>query len=665
MKSLQEEETKSISFLQLFRFNFVIFSLYLLRNILHRWDGFRFYAPFTEYIPAVAVVTILWTFAAVLTTIVAWILCRFIEDLSDRVGMRIGIEHILLFGAASVLLGVAVWKIKRLLWSDVQTSEQLKQMVFAGVILTSAFTTWLFRDKAGSWFAFVNGRITPLVWLFGIGVVLSVPTAAVYTFWQDAAKPVPDQFPRSSAVESHKKSPNILLVTFDTLTAKDMSLYGYDRETTPFISAWAGDATVFTRAEAENNHTTPAAASLMTGKRVWTHQVYHPSGSVQLKSTIESLPRVLKDNGYYNLAFVVNPSASTKTLGIFDSFDISPLMTEFYRDERFLFDIYHGDIPVFLYNIFGDKVRLHNWILDRSFLGGVEPFILPKYELMNPERSRTVVPPEIAFNRFLDIYDDLPEPFFAWILVLPPHSLYLPPEPYRGMFGPSFPPDRYRAFVSDIDSRTMYDMRILYDEFIRYCDKQFEDFITSLEEREKSGNTTIILSSDHGESFQHNVFQHAVPALYEQLTHIPLVIKEPGQLAARIIHDIVEQVDIPATILDLAGIPVPAWMEGRSLVPLMRGEKLSPRPVFSMYYQTNPSRGHEITKGLIATWEGDYKLIHNLEDGKSLLFNLRNDPEEMNNLIESETEVGQHLLDLIKMNLKEANERIRLNNQAS
>jgi arylsulfatase A-like enzyme len=644
---------------------FVLFSLYLLRNVFHRWDGFKFYAPFNEYVPAVAVVTILWTIAAIFTAVFAWTLFRLIESLSDRTGIRVGTEHILLFGSVSVLFGTLVWKTKRMLWADVQTGSQLKLVVFIGVIILSAYTVWLLRNKAEYLFKFVHNRITPLVWLFGFMVIISVPITGIYIFSQEAAKPVPDQFPQQSDVKTNVKKPNILLVTFDTLTARDMSLYGYHRDTTPYISTWAGNATVFARAEAENNHTTPTTASLMTGKRVWTHQVYHQSGSAPLRSEDENMPKVLKDNGYYNLAFVVNPSASTKTLGVFESFDISPLMTEFYSDDRFLFDIYHGDIPVLLYNMFGDKIRLHNWILDSSLLGRLEPLIMPKHELMNPEISKTVVPPEIAFKMFLDIYDDLPEPFFAWILVLPPHSLYLPPEPYRGMFGPHYPPERYRTFATDIDSRAMHDMRILYDEFIRYCDRQFEDFINRLEKRVKSKNTAIILSSDHGESFQHDVFQHAVPALYEQLTHIPLVIKEPGQSEGRTVHDIVEQIDIPATILDLADIDVPEWMEGRSLVPLMRGRKLQPRPVFSMYFQRNPSRGHQITKGLIATWEGDYKLIHYLENGKSLLFNLQDDPEEMHNLFDSESETGNRLLDLIRKNLKKVNEDIRSNNTAA
>ena len=139
---------------------------------------------------------------------------------------------------------------------------------------------------------------------------------------------------------------------------------------------------------------------------------------------------------------------------------------------------------------------------------------------------------------------------------------------------------------------------------------------------------------------------------------IPLIIKYPNQTEGRIIDDIIEQIDIPATILDIADISLPLWMEGRSLVPLMYNKKLLPKPAFSMHLEANRRRGHQIEKGVFAVWEGNFKLIHDLEKKESLLFNLKKDPEEQDNLINKESEVGGHLLELILDNLKIANEKI-------
>ena len=202
-------------------------------------------------------------------------------------------------------------------------------------------------------------------------------------------------------------------------------------------------------------------------------------------------------------------------------------------------------------------------------------------------------------------------------------------------------------------------MKDYYDEFIRYCDKQLGEFIEKLKERNILDHTVIVFSADHGESFEHGYFTHGGPFLYEQVTNVPLIIKEIRQEQGRTVHDLVEQIDIPATILDLANIPVPHWMEGRSLVPLMRGESMPARPAFSMNFEENPSRGHQIKKGSIATWKGDYKLIYYLGKDESLLFNLNKDPHEMDNLFDRETETGQNLLNLIKANLEEANRRIK------
>lgn len=292
--------------------------------------------------------------------------------------------------------------------------------------------------------------------------------------------------------------------------------------------------------------------------------------------------------------------------------------------------------------------------------------------------SKTEFPPEKAFNKFLTVIDNHPsEPFFVWIHLFPPHLPYLPSGPYMGMFDSSsalrtnksqMKEEMQRIKNQQRHSQEMQPMvevsRARYDEFIRYCDKEFEDFIAQLATRNRLQNTLVILSSDHGESFGHNCIGHVCDELYEQLTHIPLIIKEPNQTEGQVINDVIEQIDIAPTILSFARIPAPSWMEGRSLAPLLRGERLSSMPAFSMALQKNRSRGSSINKGTIAVWEGDDKLIHYLEKRKSLLFNLEQDPEELNNLFDKEPERGDYLLAIIQENLKKANENIRREQQS-
>lgn len=662
-----------ISYWQIFRINLVLLFLFLLADAFYRWDGFRYYASFSEFLPSFALVTCTWTVVTVVTTMLAWLPLRGFEWFCQRMSWKFRLEHILIFICVFVLLGTIVWLGKKITWFYIVNTtfvitSQMRQILFFGMTLTAVFITWMFRKKSARWIGEIQERITPLIWIAGIWIVISVALVSIYTLIKGPSYSPSRTITNSSSIKDDSR-PNIILVTFDALTALDMSAYGYQRPTTPFITKWSKNASLFTKLQAESNFTTPTVASLFTGKRVWTHQTYHAAGSKPIKSSAENLALLLKKNGYYNIAYNENHQyASTERLGIYEDFNVNH--TIFFQSKN---DLYNPRkiFEKVLYQLFAGKIRFFDWTLQLDFIPGqileyaISPIarkLLPKIKLH--EKNVTFYK-GATFDRFLSTLDkNPPEPFFGWIHLFPPHSPYLPPYPYLGAFDSSLKfrhvRDQKNLSYKDGPYRDQANkiMRARYDEFIRFCDKQFEDFINRLRNRNKLENTVILLSSDHGESFEHNYYTHKGPHLYEQVTHIPLIIKEPNQTKGIIINDIVEQIDIPATILDLATIPVPSWMEGRSLVPLMRGKKHQLRPAFSMTMERNPSRRSQITKGTIAVWVGDYKLIYYLEDEKSLLFNLKKDPGEMSNLFEVEPEVGQRLLSLIQLNLKKANEKI-------
>jgi arylsulfatase A-like enzyme len=650
------------SYWQIFRLIFVIFSLYLVGDALYRWSGFRYYATLADFLPSVALITILWSIAAAFFGAITWIALSVIVWFSNRIGWKVRIDHGLFFILGSfVILGVAVWIVKRYLVGGTLMYSVGYAVGLSGVIFLSILI-WVLRNKTEQLLCLIQEHISPLVWLFTIMVILSVPIVGYHAFWKTTDTLMPQKNPLPHNTENYM--PNIILLTFDALTARNMSVYGYERPTTPYMEKWANEASVFTNLEAASNITTPATASLMTGKRLWTHQTYHLNGSPPNRVVTENLPLVLQNYGYHTMAFIVNNHASVKKLGLENNFDIAPLPTQFYGPV-YLF----GHFDKYLYQLFGDKIKLHDWIMQHDFI----PYRL----LLVPFGNHFVAscPPENALNKFLWAIDERPrEPFFSWIHLYPPHDPYLPPKPFIGMFDPSLELRSYKSQSKVKEAALLYrdkfqdfppevqpvinTLRNRYDEYIRYSDKYFEDFIQQLQKRDKLKNTLIILSADHGESFEHGAIQHSGLHLYEQVTHIPLIIKEPHQSNGRIINAVVEQIDIPATILDLANIPVPIWMEGRSLAPLMRGEAVSVKPAFSMSFETNFSRGQKITKGTIAVREGDYKLIHYLNNNKSFLFNLDLDPQEIHDFMEKEPEKGQYLLNLIRENLVTANRKI-------
>jgi arylsulfatase A-like enzyme len=578
---------------------------------------------------------------------------------------KVTVAQIQLFSIVFLSLSAIVW-IGKKLTTQFAASLQLKTVVFFCVAITALFISLLLKDKAQqlinafkSMHTVIQERITPLVWLFALWVFISFFLVTYQTWFTST-----DNITSKEAANYDKpdeKRPNIVLVTYDALTARHMSSYGYKRETTPFITEWAKDASLFTNAEAASNWTASTTASLMQGKRVWIHRRFSRMGeSRPVRNDLENMPYLLKKHGYFNMAFIVNSIASVDKLHVEDYFDVAASPSSMYRYANVV-DYVISSTNQIINETFDKRIKFTNWIFRDNF---ILLNWLRLRALKNIEETR--YPPELAYNQFFNILEKTTHrPFFVWIHMLPPHSPYLAPKPFKGMFDQSDRMNTYHTVEAGFfeaknsiatHNKTPDSFETLvarYDEFIRYCDEKFKDFIEDVRLKNKMKNTVIIFSSDHGFNSDYKMLASSVfPSL---MTDIPLIIKHPDRKEGQIINDHVEQIDIPATILDLAHIPFPKWIEGRSLLPLMLGKKLAPKPAFSMSFINNPV-WNRITKGDIAIWDGDFKLIHNLENDKSILFNLKEDPDELKNLFDKETETGQRLLKVVLHNLEKADE---------
>jgi len=628
---------------KVFRLSFVIFSLYLMGDVFHRWDGAKYYSSFAEFLPSVALVFILWTFLAVCFSLIIWISAR----LSSRIISSIKVEDMFVYFISTIFLATIIYAGKSV-FKHYEITNVIKVLLLLFIFVGAIILTWLLHKISVKLFLLINDHINPLIWLFGILLIFSIPLVAYNALQIEEITGSSHKEQVSISVSGDR--PNILLVTFDALTARNMSVYGYERPTTPFIEEWAKSATLFSRVKSESNYTTPTTSSLMTGKRVWTHQTYFVEvASRYVGENNENLPYLLKENGYTNLALQQIHQASVRKLGLAENFEAI-----FSPDLLSHSSMLHDYIDRYLYQMFGEKIIIYDWIIK-------EDFIL--FKLLNRLSSDFAVTnqrPERAFDKFLEIYDNgLKEPFFVWIHIFAPHAPYLPPKPYKGMFNSSAELTTFKNQKSANPITKIKVFRDRYDEFVRYADNQFETFISEIKNRNIDKNTFIIVSADHGESFAHNDTGHGGRHLYEDLTHIPLIIKEPSTNRGKIINYLTEQIDITPTILEIAKIPVPKWMEGQSLLSLLKGKSHLPKLAFSMALGNNPSKGNEIKRGTIAVWQDDYKLIHYLDNKKSLLFNLHDDPDELNNLFDEQSDIGNSLLAVIRDNLASANHRIK------
>jgi tetratricopeptide (TPR) repeat protein len=203
---------------------------------------------------------------------------------------------------------------------------------------------------------------------------------------------------------------------------------------------------------------------------------------------------------------------------------------------------------------------------------------------------------------------------FCWVHVYEPHYPYAAPEPLASRFKDN----PYDGEVAATDVA----LRPLLDPFLGTA---------------QDSTTLVVLTSDHGEALgEHEEATHGIFA-YEASLRVPLIVYNPGTFAPAVVATPVGHVDVLPTILDALGIPPPKDLDGRSLLPLMKGGALPPRSEYFEAMSGTLNRGWAPLQGLVA---GDLKFI---ELPIAELYDLKADPGEAHNLAAEEP---QHVEEL-------------------
>lgn len=202
-----------------------------------------------------------------------------------------------------------------------------------------------------------------------------------------------------------------------------------------------------------------------------------------------------------------------------------------------------------------------------------------------------------------------PQPFFAWFHFMDPHDVYQP-HPEQPSFGGR--------------------PRDLYDGEVLYTDGWVGKLVDWIEAQPFAAHTAIVVTADHGEGFgEHRVWRHA-HELYDVLVKVPMFALVPG-VAPRRIDVPRSHVDLAPTVLELAGVPVPATLPGTSLAgEILRGAPAEPRPVVC---DLPEDAFNERRRALI---DGDWKLIALANDFRYQLYDLKNDPGETKDLFKEQ-----------------------------
>jgi arylsulfatase A-like enzyme len=200
------------------------------------------------------------------------------------------------------------------------------------------------------------------------------------------------------------------------------------------------------------------------------------------------------------------------------------------------------------------------------------------------------------------------ERFVLWTHLFEPHSSY--------MSHAEFPTSL--SGVQGLEEK--YDYEIAYD------DLWIGKILKILDETKLADNTAVVVFGDHGEAWgEHKIYFHGQNLTEEQL-RIPLIVAVPGH-APVTSDDEVGLIDVGPTLLDLIGVPPPANLHGRSLLPVIEGGALPPRPIFAELLPSTATPDHEVVMV-----DRGRKLVHKVSERRFELFDLGSDPKQMKNL---------------------------------
>ncbi len=398
------------------------------------------------------------------------------------------------------------------------------------------------------------------------------------------------------------KKPNILLIAIDSIRADHMSCYGYERNTTPHIDRFAEGGTLFENTFSPHIPTTPAYASMLTGRDCFGTQVVALRHQGPLRAEAPTAAEIFRGYGYNttSVGFKGNPSS-----------------------------------------------RGYDKYLEFDGWGSYATGRVPKAQNLNnatiPELERLTA--EGA-------------PWFVTLRHMDPHAPYLPPQPYERMFyhGDECDPNNrsmdpvldFKPFgtffkswmppgISDKDY-----VIAQYDGAIAYMDACIQSIFTALEGMGVLDDTIIVVNGDHGETlYDHELwFDHH--GIFDNVLHVPLIIRYPGAVpAGERISGFNQHKDLLPTLLDLAGLAEQTEtdgyaFDGQSLMSMVNGDVSSFDSEFYISECTWMRKHGWRTPGwkLMIALEPDFHFKPEIE-----LFNLVEDPNEDNNLAEERPDV--------------------------
>ncbi|MGH0035998.1 MAG: sulfatase [Myxococcota bacterium] len=384
--------------------------------------------------------------------------------------------------------------------------------------------------------------------------------------------------------------PNIVLFMVDTLRADHLGSYGYALPTSPRIDAFAEEATLFTRFQAQSPWTRPSVASIFTGLIGQAHQANHRNAALSEEAV--TLAELLREAGYQTAGFALNSNIDRK-LGMGQGFQV-------YR--------IGGGLPLL-------EEEAYAWLARRPpnrrfflYLHHMDPHV--PYAPREPYR-RTFAPGVDLERGRLEVMQGL----------------------VSGQTRLDDP--------AEIEAMRR-DLVALYDAEVASVDERFGRLVDHLKELGLYDDTLVLFVADHGEEFfEHGWWAHG-KTLYAEQLRVPFVAKFPrGWGAGRRVDSLAQHIDVLPTLLDYLGRDVPEFVQGRSLLPAVSGVERHDRPALA-FVDVNGRTAESVVDGA-----GRWKLIRYTHYDRPRpvveLYDLANDPGEERDLADAQPVIVGHL----------------------
>jgi len=429
------------------------------------------------------------------------------------------------------------------------------------------------------------------------------------------------------ALRTRGQSPqiNVLLITIDTLRADHLSCYGYEGIRTPNIDRLAEEGILFELAISQSPWTLPSVASIVTGlyptscgagEHVWhgTHKLQTP-----IYAAVPTIAEILRNNGYNTTAFVTNHFVGSR-YGFAKGFD------------EYL-NVHESDYRSYL--------AMHR-LLSRLARRWDKPAIEDSADIITSKACRW-------------LENGVSEPFFLWVHYLDPHDYWvyqkidLAPG-YNGSLRRELDLARAKSGSYMMTPEDIGYLKSLYDGNILYTDRKIGEILETLSQLRLDDRTLIVMTSDHGEEFlDHGFFDHG-HTMYDELIHVPLLLRLPGRLAAqRSVETQVRLVDVVPTVLEILDLDPVDNLDGASLLPVIEGKERPHRPAFSerlLYFEQRK-----------AIRDGQYKYVLFAESGREELYDLQRDPDELYNLAQFDQETAEVMQSLLLSHVHRSEEQ--------